>query len=422
MRARWSRWAPLVAGLVSAPALVGAHDKPPVPLERAAVEPARSVPLAGVVAKPLAASEPINEAGVVFARGDGRLLLSAGGRRLLALGDRRDSSQLWVRAFDGAHWHLFGVPVRVSVGPKNPALALDADRFVVASDGAVAGRPWVVFVDGRAARFETLPVGPGCVIEAFARDGDDLIAAGSCRKRGLLLRRRAGRWFDEGVKTPPLHAIASGPGGLVAAGERGAIVLREGRGWVVGSTGDHDWRKVVAGRDATYLHAVGEVRVHELRGRDLRALPALPAPSEPPSARPPARDWSPPAVGPEALRNIVAIAGGGGPLAVLAEVPASGDHYRRRTYGLFAWNGRAWADLGRSVLTDNGDFVTRAAAQQVVASDEAIWCDDDGQPTLLWPAAAGGKPLARPAFLPLGAARRVSGAARGRHRVGVPRR
>lgn len=396
MRARWSRWALVVAGLVSAPALVGAHDKPPMPLERATVEPARPVPLAGVVAKPLAASEPSDEPGVGFARGDARLLLSPGGRRLLALGDRRDSSRLLVRAFDGARWRLLGLPLRLSVGLRTPALALDADRFVVAGGGAGAGRPWVAFVDGPAGRFETLPVGPGCVLEGFARDGDDLLAAGSCRRRGLLLRRRAGRWFDEGVKAPPLHAIASGPGGLVAAGERGAIVRREGRGWAVGSTGDHDWRQAVAGRDATYLHAAGESRVHELRGRSLRALPALPPPIEPPSTRPPAREWSPPALGPEALRTIVAIAGGGGPLAVLAEVPGSGDHHRRRTYGVFAWDGRAWADLGRSVYTDNGDSVTRAAAQQVVASDEAIWCDDDGQPTLLWPPAAGGKPLARP--------------------------
>jgi hypothetical protein len=403
MRARRSHWAFFVAAMVSPLASADASDKPPLPLDRATVGPGRPVPLAGVVATPLAAPKPPDEPGAVPARGDGRLLLSPGGRRLLALGDRRDSAQVWARAFDGTGWRLLGLPLRLPFGPTTPALALGADGFVLAGEGAGAGRPRVFFYDGRAARFETLPVGPGCAIEAFARDGDDLLAAGSCRKRGLLLRRRAGRWFDEGVKAPPLHAIASGPGGLVAAGERGAIVLREGRGWVVGSTGGHDWRQAAAGRDATYLFAAGEARVHQLRGRELRELPALPPPVEPPSTRPAPHTWDPPALGPEALRQIIALAGGGGPLAVLAEVPSSGDHHRHRTYGLFAWDGRAWADLGRSVQTDNGDFMTRTAARQIVASDEAIWCDDDGRPTLLWPPAAGGKPLARPGVSATGA-------------------
>jgi hypothetical protein len=351
------------------------------------------VPLAAGAAKSVALPVPPDGAEAAPARGDGKLLLSPGGQRLLAIGDRDEGARSLVRAFDGKAWRVLG-PVGLTVDPPSPAIALSGEGFAVALGGG-EGRPRVVFVNGRAARSEAVPVGKNCTIKALARDGDDLLAAGHCGERGLLVRRHDGRWFDEGVKAPPLYALAAGPGGVVAAGDRGAVVLREARGWVLGSTGEQSWRQAAAGRDATYLVASGDVRVHLLRGRGLDVLPALPPAAEPPMERRPAAG-APAAAGAEALRRIVAISGGGGALGVLAEVPQGSDHRRRRTYGLFAWDGRDWTDLGRSTQVEQGDAVTRAAARQVVASDEAIWCDDDGVPTLLWPAAAGGKPLGPP--------------------------
>jgi hypothetical protein len=254
---------------------------------------------------------------------------------------------------------------------------MGADRL------AVLTRSRLVIFDGSSAHTERVPFDKHCSLDAIAVDGADLLFAGSCKQVGIVVRRTPQKWIDEAITAPPLHAIAVGPAGIVVAGDRGTVAIREASGWVVGSSGKQSWLAAVPGPKSTFLLAANELLIHELRGRAVGDL-VLPVPVEPPGAHSGCtNDCSASSVAPESVRTIVEISAAGGSLVVLAAVPGQGDGFRRHTFGTFAWDGAKWRDFGRSSREDNGDFVTRWEPRHVLASERTIWDDDQRKPRVL---------------------------------------